>query len=172
MRIDSCDKVMHIEWRIVYCVFCWITNKNGERLLLLFVGWLNRLASVIFLSPTISLSRFHLDNHLSSSVFFHPSRHFPFKFTACLLHRSMTLLIDLIIIIFFEKKNIYLIDDNSWLRLFRDKKWLHIRLLKHIFVDEWQTGSRGLACLSNRCDEFRTGIDKAIRYAKALDCPR
>jgi len=89
------------------CVFCWITNKNGERLLLLFVGWLNTLASVIFLSPTIFLSRFHLDNHLSSSVFFHPSRHFPFKFTACLLYRSMTLLIDLIIIIFCKKKHLF-----------------------------------------------------------------
>jgi hydroxypyruvate isomerase len=36
----------------------------------------------------------------------------------------------------------------------------------------WDAGERGLACLPGREDEFRAGIDQALRYAQALDCPR
>ncbi len=37
---------------------------------------------------------------------------------------------------------------------------------------DWDAGERGLACLSEREDEFRRGIDQALAYAQALDCPR
>ena len=35
---------------------------------------------------------------------------------------------------------------------------------------DWDAGERGIACLPDRIDEFRTGVDRAIDYAKALDC--
>ncbi|MDI9243972.1 hydroxypyruvate isomerase [Marinobacter sp. CHS3-4] len=34
----------------------------------------------------------------------------------------------------------------------------------------WDAGERGIACLPERREEFRAGVDQAIRYAKALDC--
>ena len=33
-------------------------------------------------------------------------------------------------------------------------------------------GERGIACLPGRGDEFRRGVDQALAYAQALDCPR
>jgi hydroxypyruvate isomerase len=36
----------------------------------------------------------------------------------------------------------------------------------------WDAGERGLACLSGREAEFRAGIDQALAYAAALECPR
>jgi hydroxypyruvate isomerase len=33
-------------------------------------------------------------------------------------------------------------------------------------------GERGIACLPDRIDEFRQGVDQAITYAKALNCPQ
>jgi hydroxypyruvate isomerase len=36
---------------------------------------------------------------------------------------------------------------------------------------DWGAGERGIGCLPDRVDEFRRGIDTAIDYAKALDCP-
>ena len=36
----------------------------------------------------------------------------------------------------------------------------------------WDGGERGLACLPGREEEFRTGVDQALRYAAALNCPR
>jgi len=36
----------------------------------------------------------------------------------------------------------------------------------------WDAGERGLACLSGRETEFRTGIVQALEYAAALACPR
>ncbi len=36
----------------------------------------------------------------------------------------------------------------------------------------WDRGERGTACLPGREAEFRTGIHEALRYARALDCPR
>jgi hydroxypyruvate isomerase len=35
---------------------------------------------------------------------------------------------------------------------------------------KWEAGERGIACLPGREDEFRTGVDTAIAYAKALGC--
>ncbi len=37
---------------------------------------------------------------------------------------------------------------------------------------DFAAGERGLACLPGRQDEFRSGIARALRYAKVLDCPR
>lgn len=33
-------------------------------------------------------------------------------------------------------------------------------------------GERGIACLPDRIDEFRKGVDEAITYARALNCPQ
>ena len=33
-------------------------------------------------------------------------------------------------------------------------------------------GERGIACLPDRIEEFRAGVDQAITYAKALNCPQ
>jgi hydroxypyruvate isomerase len=37
---------------------------------------------------------------------------------------------------------------------------------------DWDGGERGTACLPGREDEFRRGVDQALRYADALACPR
>ena len=37
---------------------------------------------------------------------------------------------------------------------------------------DWAAGERGIACDPRRMDEFRAGVAEAIRYARALDCPR
>jgi hydroxypyruvate isomerase len=37
---------------------------------------------------------------------------------------------------------------------------------------DWDAGERGIACLPGREDEFRHGIDQALRYAQVLGCPR
>ncbi len=36
----------------------------------------------------------------------------------------------------------------------------------------WDEGERGIAALKGREDEFAAGVDLALRYADALDCPR
>lgn len=36
---------------------------------------------------------------------------------------------------------------------------------------DWTAGDRGLACLPERKNEFREGVDRAIEYANALNCP-
>lgn len=35
---------------------------------------------------------------------------------------------------------------------------------------DWDAGERGIACLPDRIEEFRAGVDQAIEYARALDC--
>ena len=37
---------------------------------------------------------------------------------------------------------------------------------------DWDAGERGLACLPGREAEFRAGFERALEYARALDCPR
>lgn len=37
---------------------------------------------------------------------------------------------------------------------------------------DWAAGERGLACLPGRQAEFQAGIEQALLYAAALDCPR
>jgi len=48
--------------------------------------------------------------------------------------------------------------------------------LKHVLIDSprgnWKVGEWGMACMAHRQGEFRETIETAIKYAKALDCPR
>lgn len=37
---------------------------------------------------------------------------------------------------------------------------------------DWDHGERGLAALTDRHDEFRSGVERALEYAGALGCPR
>jgi 2-dehydrotetronate isomerase len=37
---------------------------------------------------------------------------------------------------------------------------------------DWAAGERGLACLPDRVDEFRRGVESALDPARALNCPR
>lgn len=37
-------------------------------------------------------------------------------------------------------------------------------------LGDWSAGERGIAILPDRVEEFRAGVDKAIRYATALGC--
>lgn len=34
----------------------------------------------------------------------------------------------------------------------------------------WDAGERGIGCLPDRVEEFREGVDRALDYARALDC--
>ncbi|OYU45968.1 MAG: hydroxypyruvate isomerase [Burkholderiales bacterium PBB4] len=36
----------------------------------------------------------------------------------------------------------------------------------------WDAGERGMACVPGRQAEFRSGLERALEYAHALDCPR
>ena len=36
----------------------------------------------------------------------------------------------------------------------------------------WDAGERGIACLPDRRDDFRRDFERALSYARALDCPR
>ncbi|WP_196258998.1 hydroxypyruvate isomerase [Pelagibacterium limicola] len=37
---------------------------------------------------------------------------------------------------------------------------------------DWAGGERGIGCLPDRVEEFRAGVDTAIRYARALGCKK
>ena len=37
---------------------------------------------------------------------------------------------------------------------------------------DWAGGERGIGCLPDRVGEFQQGVDTAIRYARALGCPK
>ena len=45
-----------------------------------------------------------------------------------------------------------------------------VQALFNLPAGDWDGGERGIACHPDRIDEFRAGVDTAIRYAKALDC--
>ena len=42
-------------------------------------------------------------------------------------------------------------------------------VLHNLPAGNWEAGERGIACLPDRVEEFRQGVDLAIAYAKALD---
>nr|WP_298414050.1 hydroxypyruvate isomerase [uncultured Halomonas sp.] len=44
------------------------------------------------------------------------------------------------------------------------------QVLFNLPAGDWGGGDRGIACDPSRIEEFRSGVDKAIEYAKALDC--
>ena len=43
--------------------------------------------------------------------------------------------------------------------------------LHNLPAGDWAKGERGVACLPDRVDEFRAGVDQAIEYAHALGAP-
>lgn len=44
------------------------------------------------------------------------------------------------------------------------------QVLFNLPAGNWDAGERGIACLPDRTEEFRAGVDQAIRYAHALGC--
>lgn len=44
------------------------------------------------------------------------------------------------------------------------------QVLHNLPAGDWAKGERGIAILPDRVDEFRAGVDTAIRYATALSC--
>ena len=46
-----------------------------------------------------------------------------------------------------------------------------VQALFNLPAGNWATGERGIACLPDRVEEFRRGVDLAIDYAQSLDCP-
>jgi len=47
-----------------------------------------------------------------------------------------------------------------------------VQVLHNLPAVHWAAGDRGIACLPDRVDEFKAGVDKAIEYANALECGR
>ena len=47
-----------------------------------------------------------------------------------------------------------------------------VQALFNVPSGNWAGGERGIACLPERVDEFRTGIRTALDYAAALNCPK
>ena len=45
-------------------------------------------------------------------------------------------------------------------------------VLHNLPAGDFAKGERGIACLPGREQEFRDGVERAIAYAKAVDCPR
>jgi hydroxypyruvate isomerase len=45
-------------------------------------------------------------------------------------------------------------------------------VLHNLPAGDFAKGERGIACLPGREQEFRDGVDRAIGYAKAVNCPR
>lgn len=45
-------------------------------------------------------------------------------------------------------------------------------VLHNLPAGRWEAGERGIACHPDRIDEFRTGVEHALRYATALQVPQ
>ncbi|NGP19110.1 hydroxypyruvate isomerase [Devosia aurantiaca] len=45
-----------------------------------------------------------------------------------------------------------------------------VQALFNLPAGNWGAGERGIGCLPDRVEEFRQGVDKAIDYARELDC--
>ncbi|MDN5844434.1 MAG: TIM barrel protein, partial [Alcaligenaceae bacterium] len=46
-----------------------------------------------------------------------------------------------------------------------------VQVLHNLPAGDWGAGERGIACLPGRIKEFHDSVDRAIDYARALDCP-
>lgn len=46
------------------------------------------------------------------------------------------------------------------------------QVLFNLPAGDWEKGERGIAVMLDRVEEFKGGVEKALRYAKALGCPR
>ncbi|MES9990464.1 MAG: TIM barrel protein, partial [Candidatus Thiodiazotropha sp.] len=44
------------------------------------------------------------------------------------------------------------------------------QVLHNLPAGDWEGGERGITCHPDRVDEFQTGVEEAIDYAKALGC--
>ncbi|MBB3950106.1 hydroxypyruvate isomerase [Aureimonas jatrophae] len=55
----------------------------------------------------------------------------------------------------------------------RDRLQRHglTQALFNLPAGDWAGGERGIGCLPDRVEEFRQGVDTAIRYARDLHCP-
>lgn len=55
-------------------------------------------------------------------------------------------------------------------------RWLTSAAVEQVLFNlppgDWAAGERGLACLPGRQGEFAEGVERALAYAMALDCPR
>lgn len=47
-----------------------------------------------------------------------------------------------------------------------------VQALFNLPAGDWAGGERGIGCLVDRVDEFKAGVDKALKYADALGCTR
>jgi hydroxypyruvate isomerase len=47
-----------------------------------------------------------------------------------------------------------------------------VQALFNMPAGDWAGGERGIGCLPDRVEEFRAGVDTAIRYGRALGCPK
>ena len=47
-----------------------------------------------------------------------------------------------------------------------------VQALFNLPAGDWDAGERGIGCLPDRVEEFRASVDTAIRYGKALGCPK
>lgn len=47
-----------------------------------------------------------------------------------------------------------------------------VQALFNMPAGDWDAGERGIGCLPDRVEEFRAGVDTAIRYGQALGCTR
>jgi len=47
-----------------------------------------------------------------------------------------------------------------------------LQVLHNLPAGDWAKGDRGIACLANREEEFRAGVEQAIEYATTLRCTR
>jgi len=47
-----------------------------------------------------------------------------------------------------------------------------VQVLFNLPAGNWAAGERGIACIPKRVREFRDGVGKAIKYAKALGCAK
>ena len=45
-----------------------------------------------------------------------------------------------------------------------------VQVLHNLPAGNWAAGERGIACLPDRVDEFKAGVDQAIEYARTLSC--
>jgi len=46
------------------------------------------------------------------------------------------------------------------------------QVLHNLPAGDWAKGERGIACLTDRIDEFQEGVGQGIEYAQALQCPQ
>jgi hydroxypyruvate isomerase len=47
-----------------------------------------------------------------------------------------------------------------------------VQALFNLPAGDWAGGERGIGCLPDRVDEFRASVDTAVRYGRALGCPK